>query len=220
MSPTTYAEIPQSFLEYKVSYQEALLPPQALSSQITPVVFRALREWVALENVSYKQDPANLGEVTVTFSLLGGRVALTIALGFASLLVRDPNWSQAQLIAGIARTGMAALFSSGEIVAGPQRATIAMHVKPASGRTKELVADLIRPREGALTTEDVSGYGLSVYRQNSSWVVDTSALYSEALFIRIERSFGAEVQFEEISSTLRKDEIELMNLLQLDIGAT
>lgn len=221
MSGTTHAEIPLSFFEYKVFYEEALLPPQTLYSEVTPAVFRAFREWnVALENVSYKQDPTNLGEVAVTFALLGGRVGFTVALGFASLLVRDPDWSEAQLIARIVRAGTAAVFRSGKVLAAHQRAAIAMHLKPASGGAKELVADVIQPREGVLTTQDVKGYGFSAYRQDSSWVVDTSALYPEALFVRIEHALSAEVSFEEISSTLRQDEIALMSLLQLDIGVT
>jgi hypothetical protein len=222
MSETTRAEVPLSFFEYKVSYEEPLIHAQKLYTEVTPAVFHALRNWnVALENVSARQNPTTFGEVAVTFSLLGGRVVWTVTLGFASVVVRDPDWSEAELLADIVKAGTGAVFACAGLVAALQRATIAMHVKPVSGRIKDFVTNIVRlPTQGTLTDGNIKAYGFSVYRQDSSWVVDTSASYSDALFMRIEHVMGAQVPFDEIASVLRRDETTLLDLLHLDIGLT
>jgi hypothetical protein len=222
MLPPIPAEVPLSFIEYKVFYREPLIHAAKLYSEVTPAVFHAMHPWhISLENVSYRQNAANLGEVAVTFLLLGGRVALTITLGFASVLVRDPNWSEAQLLTDIVRAGNGALFGSRNgLVSANQRVSVAMHVKPLTGQIKDLLARIVHPSQGVLTDSDVTAYGFSVYREDCSWLVDKSVLYSDALFVRVERVTGATIPIEEIASTLRKDEMILMDLLNLDIGLT
>jgi len=218
MSGTTHADIPLSFLEHRAVYSEPMLQVQRLYSDVSQAVFQAFRDWnVALENVSYKQTPVNLAEVSVAFALLGGRLGFTVGLASASLLVKDPSWSEADLVTSIAKAGIGAVVQSGAVTVAQQRSTIAMHVKPVSGQIKEFVAGLIRPSEPALTAEDVRAYGFSMYRQDSSWVVDTSASYPDALFVRIERVSGPNVSFEQIASTLRQDESTLLGLLRLDV---
>lgn len=218
MPNTTHAEIPLSFFEHRAVYEQPLLQAQRLYSEVSEAVFRAFRNWnVTLENVSYRQNPTNLAEVSVTFVLLGGRLAFTVGLASVSLLMKDPSWSETELVTSIAKAGVGAVVESAAVTLGQQRSTIAMHLKPVSGQVKDFVSALIRPSEAALTGDDVRAYGFSVYRQDSSWVVDTSASYPDALFVRIDRTSAPNVPFEQIASTLQQEEITLLGLLHLDV---
>ena len=218
MSEMTHAAIPQSFFEYRAAYRDPVFPVPKLYSEVTEAVLSAFRPWnVTLENVAYRQNPANLGEVSVTFSLLAGRITFTVGLGSMSVIVSNPTWSESDLITNVLRAGLSGIVGAASLAVGEQRATLAMHVKPAEGSIKELVTALAKPTQGALMGGDVRGYGFSVYRQQSSWVVDTSALHRDALFVRIEHVVGPEVSLEEIAARLRADEIALLNLMNLQV---
>jgi hypothetical protein len=47
--------------------------------------------------------------------------------------------------------------------------------------------------------------------------VDSSALYPGALFLRITRTLGPSISFEEIAAGVRKDEDNLLELLELRV---
>jgi hypothetical protein len=44
-----------------------------------------------------------------------------------------------------------------------------------------------------------------------------SALYNEAIFVRINRVFGPSISFEEIATVLYKDESEIFDVLELKV---
>jgi hypothetical protein len=218
MPDKTHADIPLSFFEYRAIYQEPIFNAQKLYWGVSEAVFRAFRGWnITLENVSHKQNPLNFGEIATTFVLFGGRFVFTVGLGPTTLLAKDLNWSETELIMNIGKSGMAAVLTSGGMIIEQQRASIAMHLRPSSGSIKDITLRLARPIGSELLDSEVRSYGLSVYRQDSSWVVDASAAYANALFVRIDHILGPKVPFEEIASRLKIDEIKLLNLLKLEV---
>ena len=218
MSETIHADIPLSFFEYRVLFREPMMY-RKLYSEVSSDVYRALREWnVGLENVTHKLAYANPSELSVSFALFGGRVGLTVGLGYASLLVRDPNWSETKLVESIAKAGVDAVVASGDVAVGQQRASIVMHLKPASGPIKDIVARLIRPADSLTSGGDVRAYGFSMYRGDATWVVDASVLYPEALFVRIEDALPADTPFEQVAARLYKEEQDLLGLLRLEVA--
>jgi len=213
----THADIPQSFFEYYAGYQEPILDLLRFYSQLPHAVYQAFRGFnLSLENIAHKQNPLNLGEVASTFVLFGGRFVFTIKLNSASLVVNNPNWSEIELVTGVVRAGMAAISGS-DVRLDKQRATIAMHLKPVSGSIKQFVSGLAQPTAKELLSDDVRAYGVSAYRQDSTWVIDASVLDPQALFVRIDNLHGPSVTFEKIASKLRTDETRLLELLQLEV---
>ncbi len=213
----THADIPGSFFEYYAAYQEPLLDLHRFYSQVPQVVFRGLREFnLTLENVSHKQNPPNLGEVASMFALFGGRAVFTTRLNSASLWVTNPNWSELELFTRVIKAAMAAILGIG-VRLEKQRATIGVHLKPLSGSLKQFVSGLARPTAKELLTDDVRTFGVSVYREDSTWVVDASVLDPQALFVRVDNLHDPSVAFEEIASKLKADEIRLLELLQLEV---
>src|SRR5713101_7853753 len=113
MPEKIHADIPLSFFEYHATFQEPLFDVPRFVSDVVKAVFREFRRLdIALENVTPKPNPPNLGEVAVTFALFGGRVTFTVRLGSIALVVQNPNWSEEPLIADVVRTGVAAVLDS------------------------------------------------------------------------------------------------------------
>ncbi len=218
MPEKIHADVPLSFFEYRAIHQEPIFDLQGFSSEVLRSVFGAFRSFnVSLENVSYKQNPLNFGEVGTTFVLFGGKLAFTVGLGSTVMAVHNPNWSELGLITSVAKAGMAAVLSGGSVRLERQRATLGIHLKPASGSMKDLVSTLAQPTVTDFIGSDVRGYGISVYREDSVWVVDASVSYPDALFVRIDRILAPNVPFEEIASKLMNDELRLLELLRLEV---
>jgi hypothetical protein len=218
MSEKTHAGIPLSFFEYRATYQEPFFAFHKLYQDVCQTVFRSLRPWnISLEAVSLKLNPVNFGEVQASFTLFGGRLAFNVGLGASVLVVKDPNWSEAELITNIAKAGMNAVISSTGVTVEKQKASIAMHVKPDLGSAKDFVLGFARVGASELLGSSFKAYGISVYKDDTTWVVDASASYTDALFIRIDHVSGAEANFEKIASKLRDDESKILDLLRLEV---
>jgi hypothetical protein len=96
-----------------------------------------------------------------------------------------------------------------------QLVTMAMHLKPRERSIRDITSRFVR-LDGQVPSEPpVRTYGFSLYREDGSWVVDASILDQDALFVRINRTFSAEVALEEISVKGRQEEDQLLDLLQL-----
>lgn len=219
MPKKTHADIPlgSSFFEYRATYKQPVFD-QDFNRRCSGALFHALRNWnVSLQSIYHRQNPTNWAEIGTTFTLFGGRMAFTVGLGSTVFSMKDPSWSEEELVTNVVKAGMPAVLSSGDIALENQSATIAMHVKPISGSIREYVSGLAVPAVPELSGSDVRAYGFSVYRHDSSWVVDASALYPEALFLRIDQFLGPTVSFEEIASKLRNDETRLLDLLNLEV---
>jgi len=218
MPQKTHADIPGSFLEYVANYREPAFGPLKLHEEIFKSALLAFRPWnVSLQNVVSNQSPRNFSEIWTSFALLGGRLAFSIGLGTCRVFVTNPDWSEVSTLIQIASAGLGALKSAGGIEIETQRASIGMHLKPAGGSIKKFVLEFAKPAAATLLAEDVQAVGISIYRQDSTWVVDKSVVYPEALFVKIDRSFRPAVGLDEIARVLKQEEDELLGMLNLEI---
>ena len=55
------------------------------------------------------------------------------------------------------------------------------------------------------------------YGEDISWLVDLSAVYPDAFFVRIIRVFEPSKSAEEMATSLYKDEHDILNLLELNV---
>jgi hypothetical protein len=69
----------------------------------------------------------------------------------------------------------------------------------------------------ALGIEDVVMYGVSVYRNDFSFVIDSSGVVAGGIFIKLIRAFTAEKRFEEMAISIRADEESVLNRLGLKL---
>jgi hypothetical protein len=114
------------------------------------------------------------------------------------------------MIRDIAKSGTAAMATSASAEIESQQVTLTLHLTPQGRSVRELTEQLA-PRDVLCAhSADVQACGFSVYRANSSAVVDLSLQYPESLFVRLTRTFDKDVVLEQIETQLRKDQEELL----------
>jgi hypothetical protein len=216
MSSFTKARVLKSFLEYRATYGRPLLSSTLLFSELAPAVFESLEKWDAtLENFSWKHNPANAGEVQAAFHLAKGRISMGLWLGYFGLFVTDPAWEEAGSLVEMIDAATASLTASKKVQITKRHVSIWMHLRPEGRSRKDITGQFVRLPEGQ--SNGATGYGLSVYRGDSAWVVDTSALFSDALFVKINRTFASGSSSSEVAEVMRKEEGAVLSTLGLEV---
>ncbi len=218
MTAKILADIPLSVFEYRAVFQYPIFAAFEKPTVIAAALYEAFREWnVTFENITLRSAPATANELHVGCDLFNKRVVFAVMVSAASLIVTNPNWSEAALVQAINNRGMSAVQSSTQGVVKEQIVTLAMHLKPKGKSIKEITSRFRLLDSGPGIDDRVRGFGFSVYGEEMSWLIDLSAGYSDALFLRINRVFGASTPFEEIAATLFKDEEAILNILELKV---
>jgi hypothetical protein len=218
MTDRPLAEFPLALFEYRAVFEQPVFAAFERPMVIADALFAAFREWNLLfENITLRSLPMTANDLQVACDLLNKRVTFTVSVGGISLLVTNPNWTEAPLIRNIMQRGLVGAEAGAKGVIKELIATQTMHVKAPGKSVQELTARF-RPNVGGPGMQkEVKGFGFCIYGQEISWLVDLSALYSDAIFVRIIRIFGPSISFEEIAAALYKDEIEIFDLLGLRI---
>ncbi len=93
-----------------------------------------------------------------------------------------------------------------------------MHVKPENRALNEISADFLKVQSPIISTAKIKARGFSVYAEDFSWVVDSSAMYDGALFLRMVRSFQPCGYLLGNGGKLeRADQNELLGTLRLTV---
>ena len=214
----TNAELHASFLEYKAVYRDPAFVAWDQTGKLTLELFQAFREWGAsLENVFGNRAPDNASEIGIAFDLLNRKATFKAGLGAATLFVTNPVWNEQNQIAEVARAGIRALQIAAGVQIEKQSLSLAFHISSPGVSLLDLTAPFIRLDAFPSATESLRAYGFGIYRDDGYWIVDRSALYKDALFVRVNREFEPDASFEQLSETLRRDEIGILELLRLRI---
>jgi hypothetical protein len=212
------AQLLVAFLEFQALYTSPNFDFSIWGSKVMSAVFEAFRPWnVALTNISAKQNPANVGDLAILFSLQNGRLTFSVGIGGSTLVVTNPDWSQEQVIGQVAGAGLNAVQASAAVTFGQYVISLLMHVKPEKRGLSEITANFLNVQSAKVSSAKVKARGFSIYADDFSWVVDSSAIYDAALFLRIVRSFQPTATFSEIAAGLRADQNELFETLGLTV---
>jgi len=171
---------------------------------------------VRLEDISAKGGQDDLSDVQINVRLFDNRVIFRVGLAGAEFGVANPGWGELDTITKLARAGLGAVNEAIEMDIGKQTITLVIHLRPMDCSISQVTARLLRSDTLGSIGEDASAYGLSVYRNDISWVVDRSAPFPEALFLRLSRDFEPDVSLEEVARRIHTDQGELLQLLQLE----
>lgn len=214
-SEFTSATVPLSFLEYRLNFSEPLLEEWRDNGAIVKALLRALRPWnVQLSGVSIKPSPANLAEVQIIVEVIPQRVVFNLFLGAATLFAANLSWEDAPSLQKLIDVIRPTLAESANVEIANQQITLAMHLTP-QGKTVRQITMRFSPSDEERDDESVKAFGFSIYRNDSSCVVDLSLSYQNSLFIRLVRNFDKSHPVDEIESALRTDQTNLLNRLQL-----
>ncbi|MGO9060086.1 MAG: hypothetical protein ACLQU2_22300 [Candidatus Binataceae bacterium] len=208
-----------AFVEWQAAYQSPNFELSVRGPAIMAAVFNAFKPWnITLANVSAKQSPTNAGEVGIVFSLLNSKVVFNVGIGSATLVVTNPDWSsEEQLVAQIAAAGLQAVQSSTGVAIRQYVISLSMHLKPERRTVREISATFLNVKSPRILSQAIKARGFSVYAEDFSWIVDSSALQEGALFLKMVRSFDPSVAFSDMALALRADQGELLGTLKLTV---
>ncbi len=212
MHETTGARISDSYFEYKADFLNPVFDAWAEPNPLARSLFQSLRKWgITLADVSWSKEPRNLKEIQLTISVLQMNAAVQLGVDSAIFLASNADWSRAPALVELFDTAMASIRQVSGAQLASQETVLAFHLVPGQedlGRlTQNLVnADILGPARM---------YGISLYREDSSLVIDGSLRYVGGIFMRINRRFSESTSFSEIAATLYKDELRSLDLLGL-----
>lgn len=212
----TLAAFPLSTFEYKVLLADPIFAAFDTPTKIAESIFRAFREWnVAFENITFRTFSSSANDLQVGCDFGDKRVSFVIQVQSCTLTVTNPNWSEAELIKTLMRQGIFAMGESTKGVPRRQSAVLAMHVG-GLGLTRADRLAKFRPSIDFPMKSD-GGFGFCLYGENCSWLIDLSGIYGDALFVRIDRAFDASIPIDEVAASLYKDELKILDLLDLSL---
>jgi hypothetical protein len=214
----TKAEVRISSLQYRGVYSKPIIRQWGKSGELAQALFEALSEWnVSLENVAANQFPTNFGQIELSVQqFLQGRYTFRVGLDAASLSVWNPDWGEISTIKRVASAGIQAVRQTLSIDLSNQDVVLDIHLTP-QGRTRLEITSRFLPSELKQTYDDFEGYGFFLHRKNRLWHVDLSGQFSDALYLRLFRSFGATASLDEIALSVQQEETDFLNYLGLSI---
>ncbi len=217
MEAAEKAQVLLAFAEWQATYNEPAFDLSAKAAAIMSALFQAFQPWnVGLSNISGRQNPANAADVGILVSLLNERATFSVGIAAATLIVKNPRWSEAEGLGQIGTVGFEAVEASIGSVIRELSMSLSIHLKPSVRTIYEISKGFVNlpllPPDGT-----VKCYGFSVYGEEFSWIVDSSALYDETLFFKITRRFGRNASFAELVGRIRSDQLELLGMLNLEV---
>ena len=216
MSEKAAAECLFTTLEYRAIFENPIFSAFEKPTSIADILYHAFLEWnPAFDNINFRSIPSTANDLQVSCDLFNKRLTFAVQVSGCVLTVTNPNWSEVELIQNIMQRGLGAMAAiTGETIKN-QTTVLVIHLK-AKGKSRLELTERFRPPIG-LPVKRESAFGFCVYGDDISWLIDLSAVYPDAVFVRIFRIFEASIPIEEISKTLYNDEHELLGLMELSI---
>lgn len=213
MAGKAIADIPESYLEYRADFTAPMFEVWTIPNPLVSALFSTLRKWhVGLGDISWNKDPSTYKDFQVTFNVPKMNALIRLNMDAATFIAMNPAWSEESGLIELFETAMNTIRKATNGDLASQEIALAMHVKPGEKRFKDLMSGLVN--------SDILGsaemYGISVYKSDSSLVIDKSVKYPESVFVRVQRQFASPTSFGEIAKVLYQDEMKALGFLGLE----
>ncbi|HKW63501.1 MAG TPA: hypothetical protein VJN89_13215 [Candidatus Acidoferrum sp.] len=216
MADTIPIKIPYSFVEYKGVFEEPIFAAFVKKDwAVTRALYLALQKWgLTLEQIVLKQQTTNVSEIQISFNLPRIGMSVHLSLGNLGIFLNNPDWNRAGELVEATTAAVEAAKAGAEAKIQSQQLSLGMHLTLKGKTRKEVSSRFVAVSEkSAEFLGKITGSGFSVYGDNCALVVDTSNLYTEALFVRIMRTHGGTATLAEMTQVLEKDEKQTFALL-------
>lgn len=214
----TIAEIHQSFFEYRASFKGPIadLWYGGKQGEIVKNLLTTLSPWhVGLENVTWNQAAKNASEIQLTFGVPSLVASVQVGLGGVTMTALNPDWSRAPQYVSLFQAGLDGIKATTGHELQSQQTILGFHIKPGKEPFRDIVGGFVNAK--ALGSEDAAMFGVSVYYNDHSLVIDGSAVFPGSVFIKLLRNFSPEERFEEMAKTLYADEETVLQRLGLKL---
>lgn len=213
------ADIQQGTIEYRANFKEPItrfLDP-ARQAEIIKAVHKALTPWnVSFENIFWNSAAKNIAEVQLTFNAPTLLTGAQLGVNGVMMTAFNTAWSNAKVTAGFFQAAADAIKQSVGEEFQSQFVTLAFHLKPGEKSYKDVLSRFVNGK--ALGAENANMYGVSVYSNDYSFVIDGSAVIAGGIFIKLIRNFTPEKRLEEMAGVLYRDEEAVLRLLGLRLA--
>lgn len=223
-APTKIAvEIPYGIVEYTARFEEPIIEAWEHRNTIIASVLFALKPWgFALDGVEVKSHGDKLSEHGVVFrrtvppSPPNPARSVAVTLGTIFISAANLDWTEAEDFISAMSAAITAIRESARPRILSQLVGLGMHVQLKSGSVSSTTTPLLSSGATKLLDGQIKAAGMILTREKSSIVVDASAVYSNALFVRIFREHAGTIALPQIAEALRNDEKQLFELLHLE----
>ena len=213
MTGKAIANIPESYLEYRADFTAPVFAVWTLPNPVVSSLFSALRKWeVGLGDVTWNKDPSSYKDFQITFNVSRMNALIRFGMDAATFVAVNPEWSEAPGLIELFESAILCILQTVKAEILSQEIALALHVKPGDRSFRGLMSALVNT--GSLGPAEM--YGISVYQDSSSFVIDKSVRYEDAVFVRLHRRFSPSTSFSEIADILRQDELRALGLLGLE----
>jgi len=208
--PSSEPTIPESFLEHRQIFSSPWIERWVVPNPFIGLLFPMLRSsGVELTDFSLNKDANNVGETHLNISIRKLNTAVRIGLDHITFLVGNPDWTTAPALVELFDSLSASIHYFLHARPTIQQMTLAFHVTPGTGDLHEKTLRLVN----AEVLGDATFYGISLHQERSSVVIDKSLRYTDAAFVRLQRTFDGEMTFAEIAPVIYEDEVKTLHLL-------
>jgi hypothetical protein len=213
-------EIPYSLVEYTAKFEKPIVNVWDQRAAIIANVLSALQPWgFTLEGVEIKTRSEKLSEHGVVFRrTIPQTPAMSLALTFGTIFISAANldWTEADDFVSAMMTGISAIRESFDPTISSQQVALGMHIQLKAGSVKDVTTPLLSASAAKLMDGGIKTAGIILMREKSSILIDASAAYANALFVRIIREHSADALLPEMAERLRQDEEQLFDVLSFE----
>jgi hypothetical protein len=202
--------IPESFLELRQVFPSAWVNLWTINNPFITLLIPALRDsGVELTDFSFNKEAANIGETYLNISIRKLNSAIRIGLDSVTYIAGNPDWSMAPQLVELFDNVSANIQKFVGETPNSQLLTLAFHVMPGAIDLHEKTSQLVN-RE---VLGEAAFYGVLLYYERHSVVIDKSLRYEGAAFIKLQRNFEGFLTFAQIVPQIYEDEVNALNLL-------
>lgn len=207
------AEIVESYFEYRASVLPPMFAAWTLPNALVEALYPVLKQWqVGLGDISWNKETTSFQDLQLTINVTKLRALLKIGLESVSCVALNPDWSEAVVLVGMFQTALGTIFKAAKTEISSHEDVLSMHITPGPKSFKSTLSTFVN--EKVLGAAQM--FGVSVYHEDSSIVLDKSVKYDEALFVRIYRKLPLGLDFMGAAKYLYDDEVRVLKLIGMD----
>ncbi len=212
MAELEIANIPESYLEYRADFKAPLFDWWRQPNQVVEALYGALNPWnVNLGNAFWEKDPKTIREAQIGFNIEKLSAVIKVGMESATFSSVNPDWTTAEQLISLFDLAMGTIKTAGKAEIATQEAFLAMHVRQGRLSVREVMEGLVSAQKLGLSQM----YGVSVYGEETTLLLDKSQKYAEAVFVRVSRKFSAGVGFADVAEAIYADEIKALGYFGL-----
>lgn len=208
--------IPVSIFELRIDYGRPEFGLWLDRAAVVQCVFDALKPWEPSVDDVEAVTTGKASEQGFLIKLPVKRVSFFFGPASCKFTRENVTWQMAEETISILDAGVAALIKSSSVVMGPKHTAISMHLQPKSAPFISLLKPLLSTQLIALDPGSVTTMATVAKWANRKVTVDGSGIIANAAFLRLEREFPSDSSYVEIAEQLRKDEVEMFQVLGVE----